>query len=315
MKLDVVIVTYNRLEKLKTTLDCYRNQSRSFRNLILINNCSSDGTSEFLEEWRKEETPFNKIIVNSDYNLGGAGGFCLGQKKALELGADWVFVADDDAYPQANMIEEFLLFAQREHIDNYAAICGSVLYSDKTICYEHRSHLRKRWNSIVKIPSKSEEYQAEKFEFDLLSYVGSFINAKAMSRYGTANPDYFIYFDDTEHSLRIKRYGKIICVPQIKIVHDDRTAVSNINPDIIVSWRDYYSVRNRYHMVTRHFPLVGCVYVCSFILSKLKSFLIKRNDIRTIVLERAKMNGICGRLGIHKLYKPGWNITKVDNDF
>lgn len=310
MKLDVVIVTYNRLEKLKTTLDCYRNQSRFFRNLILINNCSSDGTSEFLEEWRKEETPFNKIIVNSDNNLGGAGGFCLGQKKALELGADWVFVADDDAYPQANMIEEFLLFAQRENIDGYAAICGSVLYSDKTICYEHRSHLRKRWNNIVKIPSKPEEYQAEKFEFDLLSYVGSFINAKAMSRYGTANPDYFIYFDDTEHSLRIKRYGKIICVPQIKIVHDDRTAVSNINPDIIVSWRDYYSVRNRYHMVTRHFPIVGAIYVFSFFASVLKRLLTNKKDKRENVLVCARWNGICGNLGLHKEYRPGWSIKK-----
>lgn len=312
MKLDVVIVTYNRLEKLKTTLECYCNQSKGFRNLILINNCSSDGTFEFLEEWKKEETPFNKIIVNTENNLGGSGGFWLGQKKALELGADWIFVADDDAYPQIDMIEEFLLFSQREDIDNYAAICGTVLYSDNSICYEHRCHLLKRWNSIVKIPSKSEEYKAEKFEFDLLSYVGSFINAKAMLRYGTANKDYFIYFDDTEHSLRLKKFGKIICVPNIKIVHDDRTAISNVNPDIIVSWRDYYSVRNRYHMVTRHFPLIGVVYVLSFIVSKLKSFLIKRNDIRTIVLERAKMDGICGRLGIHKLYKPGWYVTKTD---
>lgn len=310
MNIDVVVVTYNRLEKLKTTLDCYRNQSKNFRNLILINNCSSDGTFEFLEEWKKEEASFNKIIINTEKNLGGAGGFCLGQKKALELEADWIFVADDDAYPQIDMIEEFLLFSQREDIDNYAAICGTVLYSDNSICYEHRCHLLKRWNSIVKIPSKSEEYKAEKFEFDLLSYVGSFINAKAMSRYGTANPDYFIYFDDTEHSLRIKKYGKIICVPNIKIVHDDRTAVSNINPNIIVSWRDYYSVRNRYHMVTRHFPIVGAIYVFSFFASVLKRLLTNKKDKRENVLVCARWNGICGNLGLHKVYRPGWSIKK-----
>ena len=85
MEIDVVIVTYNRLSKLKKTLDCYEKQTVPFRNLIIVNNHSSDGTMEYLKEWENTNTPFNKIIIHTNENLGGAGGFYIGEKKALSL--------------------------------------------------------------------------------------------------------------------------------------------------------------------------------------------------------------------------------------
>ena len=86
VKLDLVIVTFNRLEKLKKALSCYEKQTSPFRNLILVNNCSTDGTKEYIDEWQREKTFFGKIVIHTDENLGGSGGFYLGQKKAAELG-------------------------------------------------------------------------------------------------------------------------------------------------------------------------------------------------------------------------------------
>ena len=137
-KVDVVVVTFNRLNKLKTALKCYESQTEPFRNLILVNNCSTDGTSEYINEWEKTITPFNKVIINSDENLGGSGGFYLGQCKAVELDADWVYVADDDAYPSQTMVEKFYDFINSNNTDNISAICAAVYDMKGAICVEHR---------------------------------------------------------------------------------------------------------------------------------------------------------------------------------
>lgn len=84
INLDIVIVTFNRLDKLRKTLQHYSDQTVHFRNLIIVNNCSTDGTGLFLAEWtdkNKNNAKFTPILINATENLGGSGGFYLGEKK------------------------------------------------------------------------------------------------------------------------------------------------------------------------------------------------------------------------------------------
>ena len=102
MKIGVVLVTYNRLEKLKIAIKSYENQIVRPEYIMIVNNCSTDGTEQFLEEWQNEKTEIEKIVINLDKNTGGSGGFNEGLTNCLALDADWVWVADDDAYPKEN---------------------------------------------------------------------------------------------------------------------------------------------------------------------------------------------------------------------
>ena len=54
----IVLVTYNRLEKLKIALSCYEKQKTKIDTMIIVNNCSTDGTFEFLEEYSKRELKY-----------------------------------------------------------------------------------------------------------------------------------------------------------------------------------------------------------------------------------------------------------------
>jgi len=139
MNLDIVIVTYNRIEKLKKTLFYYENQSQSFRNLIVVNNNSTDGSFEFLNKWKNEKSNYTKHVIHLSENLGGSGGFYEGQKYALSLFPDWIFIADDDAYADNKMIEDFYKFTQENDVSKFSAICTTVLNPDKSICYFHRN--------------------------------------------------------------------------------------------------------------------------------------------------------------------------------
>ena len=139
MNVDVVIVTYNRLEKLKKALACYENQTMTFRNMIVVNNHSNDGTFEYLERWKNMEAPFTKHVVNMDDNLGGSGGFYAGQKYAMTLNPDWIYLADDDAYAEPDMMEQFYKFCDTHDVDKLSAICGAVYNMEGKIATYHRN--------------------------------------------------------------------------------------------------------------------------------------------------------------------------------
>ena len=73
IKIACVIVTYNRLEKLRKCLSCYENQSICPSEIIIVNNNSSDGTKEFLEQWKCLDSSIKKTVINLESNQGGAG--------------------------------------------------------------------------------------------------------------------------------------------------------------------------------------------------------------------------------------------------
>lgn len=316
MKIDVVIVTFNRLEKLKKTLDCYARQTRPFRNLIVVNNHSTDGTTEYLETWQQSTTPFGKYVINTDDNLGGAGGFYLGEKKAMTMDPDWLFIADDDAYPEPDMMEQFYRFSEQHPLENYSAVCAAVMKPDGGFDLCHRSrYMVTPTNHFIWDSAPLEDYQKPFFNIDFLSYVGPFINAKAIMKVGCIDPKFFIYNDDSEHSLRLKKFGEIICVPSIKIVHDVKT-VGQFKGQVAeqtaaVSWGDYYSNRNEMVMLKRHLPKVAWKRFKSALKGQLKGRNTTPYDkIKWIAIRDAWLH----RMGKHPVYKPGWSITANKNE-
>ena len=312
INLDIIIVTYNRLEKLKHTLECYEGQSAKFRNLIIVDNHSTDGTSVFLKKWSKLHSEYGKYILTMNDNLGGAGGFYEGQKFAVSLNPDWVLLADDDAYPEKKLVEEFYAFlsVNDKTLVDIAALCTSVVFPNGEICLSHRTRFRIQYGlrHFMDVVDKAE-YEKEPFEVGFFSYVGAIIKVDVLRKAGFDNPDYFIYYDDSEHCIRLRKFGRIVCVPSLKIVHDSGWTENKMNEKELISWRDYYAIRNRIHMLKQHY-LIPAIW---FTITRIYNYLIINNEYN---LECKKMiisaitDAWRNRLGKHKIYKPGWNVSK-----
>lgn len=310
VNLDLVIVTFNRLDKLKVTIQHYLDQTAKFRNLIVVNNCSTDGTTEYLAEWdRTANTPFNRIVINTTENLGGSGGFYLGEKKAMELGADWVFIADDDAYARPNMIEEFYKYIDSHDTSLVSAVCGTVYDMHGNIDYWHRDlYYRDHFGNFKRAHPDAKSYKKEEFDVNFFSYVGIFINGKAMQQCGLVNPNYFIYNDDSEHALRLSRYGRIVVVTSIGIDHMGGETADGQSADLIVSWREYYRWRNNMNMMKMHFPKDARQMMWAMLsLAVKRCFILDPYEKLRFI---AYCNGWFGKLGKHKIYKPGWSVKK-----
>lgn len=296
----VVIVTYNRLEKLKKTLAYYDKQLLLPKRIVVVNNASTDDTSEFLTAWEKETSSYKKTVINMLENTGGAGGFYEGEKFALQLNdINWVMIADDDAYPTEDYLLGMNNFILNNTSKNIALVCGRVEQNGTSVNI-HRSFWISKWNWNFHVYVPECCYNRTFFEPDFVSYIGIIIRKDVLDKAGLVNKDFFIWNDDTEHSFRMKKFGRFICIPQYYMYHD--VDIENNQ----LSWKTYYSYRNKTVFFKKHLKVqfvfvIGLLFIKS-LLCPLKGKSMTESKLRITAI----LNGVLGKLGKHHIYKPGW---------
>ncbi|KUH85913.1 galactofuranosyl transferase [Mycobacterium sp. GA-1999] len=109
-----VVVTHRRPDDLAKSLEAVSAQTRAPDHLIVVDNDFSDGGDQRVAELVAGQ-PVPTTYLGSQRNLGGAGGFALGMLHALALGADWVWLADDDGRPADSEVLGTLLECASRH--------------------------------------------------------------------------------------------------------------------------------------------------------------------------------------------------------
>ena len=303
MEIGVVLVTFNRIEKLKVALMHYDEQILKPKYIMIVDNCSTDGTKEFLETWKKESSEYEKEVITLDRNTGGAGGFYAGMEHAIEKNADWIWLSDDDAYPRKNAFDEISNYYEKltqNEKDAIVSLCAAV-YNDGKVHVDHREHMQVTKFKCRMFPSTLEEYKKKAFELDVFSYVGVVIKKEALLRAGLDEKDYFIYCDDQEHSIRLRKFGKIICVPSSIVDHDTKPFNKNV-----LNWGRYYKRRNDLLMIKKNFPYR--YFLLRFIrryIGEVSIFSGYPKEYRKIHRAAFK-DALLNKKGCHKIYKPGW---------
>lgn len=302
MKIGVVIVTFNRVEKLKTTLKLFAEQSMLPSYVLVVNNASTDTTCKYLQEWKQLNDGFNKFVITTEHNSGGSGGFYIGLEAAEKLDSDWIWVSDDDAFPEQDAIENASLFLNNHcsDLNEISAISGQVINKGK-IDIAHRKIMFRKGLNVVEKFLPEEAYKQPFFELNCFSYVGTIINKRKLFEVGLTNKDYFLWWDDTEHSLRLSKVGKILCVPKIMIHHD----VTNGTGEF--TWKTYYGFRNMADLYRRHFPRICYEYFTFKLTCKTYVRDVLGKDKEENKAIRCSLRDCRNRrFGIHEIYKPGW---------
>jgi rhamnopyranosyl-N-acetylglucosaminyl-diphospho-decaprenol beta-1,3/1,4-galactofuranosyltransferase len=299
MKYSVVIVTYNRLNLLKKCIECVENQSLQASHIIVVNNCSNDGTKEYLDSIKSEQI----IILNSKENVGGAGGFALGVEKCLDYYDDWIVLIDDDAMLQVDFLEK-INYAAKKNPD-ILSYSGTVKVKDR-IDISHRIRM-KSWTTYTDYTIPIKEYE-EKNEFfcDTASFCGLVVNKNIVEKIGIPNKDFFIWFDDTEYSLRIRKHTKILNINSAVVNHE-----SIFLSDNKINWKTYYGIRNRMFIVKNYFGTIAFIVNMSKLIAKYSisslRYYCKKSDENLYVknLFRDSLYDIaCGKMGKNIKYIP-----------
>jgi len=233
-----LIVTYNRIEKLKSSLKA--TLELPFEYIVVIDNNSSDGTSCWLKTVRDKRV----ICINSSSNVGGAGGFKLGADYIIKnLKTDWIVFYDDDAWPETNFLKSFDELEKNTN-DIY---CSKVIDGNSKIC-----QMNIPWRKFPGTLAENINYYKKKEDFcpDIntrcevltFSFVGCILHSSVLREtYELIAEDLFIYYDDVFYSHKLKSMGfGIIYEPSLIIHHD----VDSDGTKPFPAWKVYYLSRN-----------------------------------------------------------------------
>jgi len=223
-----VVVTYNRLEDLKKCLDSLRGQSHQLDAIFVINNGSTDGTDQWLATQ-------SDLIIVTQANLGGAGGFATGIDTAYQAGYDWLWCMDDDCLAAPDALEKLM----------NAPNIGPCIKNSVSVSNQNHEELA----FFVDRPNRSYRKVADMEPFDLVYGVafffnGTLVSSEVVKNIGLPDKKLFIWGDEVEYMTRAQKMGyPVVTVPSSRFYHPpsfDRNGIPWPG-----AWKQYYAVRNQ----------------------------------------------------------------------
>lgn len=283
-RIAAVIVTYNRLNILEKCIQALRKQSLTYSQLIVINNNSSDGTTEWLEGQPD-------IYVINKLNDGSAGGFYAGVKYAFEQGFDYIWLMDDDVIVNNKALEE--LMVAKEIIRDFSFLCSKVISIDGI--FMNSPHIDTA-TSKYNYPVWGQYSEHSITGIKAATFVSLFINAAYISKAGLPQRKFFIWGDDIDFTIRLRKVapawmvGKSIVthlranpsLPQISTETDEKRIAMH-----------FYNVRNNLYIIRRERGIISFLWnALRFKIAALSFLLQKKGFLKSGIY----IKGICAAL-------------------
>ena len=213
------------------------------------------------------------LYFNTGENLGGAGGFMCGIEAAVEMGYEYVWIMDDDAYPSRSALAN-LLNAGRL-LPNWGFLSSAVYWTDGTLCVANRPK-RTLFRHIGKIGSDNKPTPIV-----MGSFVSMLIPSSVVKHVGLPIAEYFIWSDDYEYSGRISKMYSGYFVPKSTVVHamtdNSRADIVRAKTDRLERFRLLY--RNDWNCY-RQFGLRGKAYLASKVIYTTADIILNAQEKR-----------------------------------
>lgn len=304
-KIAAVVVTYNRLEKLKKVLASLENQTRMPDQLVIVNNAATDGTDAFLEEYEANFQYSDSMqldIVTLEKNEGGAGGFSAGMRRAYEIGCDYAWIFDDDGYPEPDALDKLYKGykdAVAELGPDVPFACSLVKFIDGTISEMNNPIPTWDWGRL----------KAKSLDIVLVSrcsFVSVLIPRWVMEAFGLPYKEYFIWFDDAEYTLRITKACPGVQVLDSVVLHD-MGVNRGVNFGMINEknvWKFLYGARNEASYHLHHEGLYQYLRFCAMV----------RNNMRRGNVDKKLQRQVYGKLLEAREFNPKVDFPQTPVD-
>jgi hypothetical protein len=198
-EISVVILTRDRNDDLVEAIDSVLTQTGVSFEVVLVDNASSDGTSELVEH------KYPQIrCIRVPYNLGVIGGRNLGMANAR---GEVLFLLDDDALlPRPDIMEKAYRHFQDD--PDLGVLFGTIYnYFDGAI------------ERPVGIQSPDYSWSRPYYTYQFRG-VAHFIRRSLIEQIGYLEPLFFREGEERDFSLRVLRAGKrILYSPSVEVRH------------------------------------------------------------------------------------------------
>jgi len=231
-KIFVIVVTFNGMQWIEDCLNSILNSAVS-STVIVIDNCSADGTVEFIERNFK-----NVLLVQQNKNLGFGAANNIGLDIALEKGGEYFVLLNQDAYLKEDTIG--LLVEQMQVNPEYGVLSPVHLNGQG-------NRMDLLFQTYVTVNNCKDFYSDLFLKKDLKNiYDVSFVNAaiwllskKTLQNVGGFNPYFFHYAEDNDYINRCQfKKLKIGIVPKSVALHDRNVSERRLTLKTFVNIND-----------------------------------------------------------------------------
>jgi rhamnopyranosyl-N-acetylglucosaminyl-diphospho-decaprenol beta-1,3/1,4-galactofuranosyltransferase len=231
-----VVVTRNRSDILRETLQAVRRQEFPPTGVLVVDNCSEDGTEAMLR------AEFPEVgYLRLPENLGFGAGLAAGMEQAAS-GCDYFWLLDDDSRPAPITLRRCLRVARTLPRFGIIGLSGGTIRRGRLDVHPY-----------VPTPDGRPTDPPLLHHGDFVHLDGAVIAREAVEQQGLPRADYFMMLEDVEYSNRLKRAGW-------GVAHFER------DEDLILRgnlgsgggggpsppWRSYYQSRNHLRMAIDH---------------------------------------------------------------
>lgn len=208
--MEIIIVTYNGMQWLPKCLDSCKKYS-----VTIVDNGSTDGTLNFIETNHP-----NITLLKQDKNLGFGQGNNLGIRQALDRGAAYVFLLNQDAYLQEGCIETLLALHKKN--PEYGILSPIHLNGKgNRLDRNFSNYLIHEHNADFYSDFVLDKPLDEVYDVPFVNAAGWLMSRKILETVGGFDPIFFHYGEDDNYCQRARYHNfKIGVVPSAFMYHD-----------------------------------------------------------------------------------------------
>ena len=246
----IVVLSWNGREDTLACLRSLRPMRRDDVRVVCVDNGSEDGPVEAVRRAFPEVE-----LVENGRNLGFAGGNNVGIRHALEEGADWVILLNNDAELAPDAILAFERTA-REH-SRAGVLGGKVLFRDPP---DRIWFAGQRFNARLGYSGRPRGYgKPDGTPYERVVRVDRAVGAlmaisrEAIAAAGLMDEGLFAYVEDVDWCLRVREAGfDVLLAPGARAWHGVSASGGG---DSFSTHPLYYGARNTIVVCERHAPM------------------------------------------------------------
>lgn len=234
-----VILTLNHYEDTHECLQSVQATDYPDLKVVLVDNGSEDGTPDQV----RRDFPSVQVIENGQ-NIGVPAGYNIGFQHALNQGADYILMLNNDTVITPDMIKELLAVGGDDL--QTGIIMPKVLYHGSQDKVWSSGGRYRAFPPAILMTDNRKDYQERTRLIEYAPGCGLLIHRRAFERAGLFDPGYFFLWDDWDFSERVRAHGlKIWYAPNARMWH--KVSTTTQGPRSPLFWRTMGSSIARFY--------------------------------------------------------------------